>query len=266
MKNIKMQTGKEFFSMENPEKIKAAAQLIRNAAAKGLAFTGAGISVESGIPPFRGTDGLWSKVDPSFIEIETFRRRPEECWKKIRELFYDHWGQAKPNAAHYRIAEMLQSGLLSGIVTQNIDCLHQRAGAPEEKVFEFHGTLDSLVCLKCSSVYGPDRSLLDQSLPSCPKCGGLLKPDFVFFGEGIPEKAYRESFRLAGECAWCLIIGTSGEVMPACEVPRAARRNGAGIIEINPEPTAFTRSITDIFLQGKATEVMDALTRELALS
>ena len=249
--------------MENPEKIKEAADFIRQNPSGGLAFTGAGISVESGIPPFRGADGLWSKVDPSFIEIDNFQRNPEESWKKIRELFYDHWGQAKPNSAHVRLAEMVNKGLLAGIVTQNIDCLHQRAGTPEDKVFEFHGTLDSLVCMRCSAVYGPDRTLIDQNRPSCPKCGGLLKPDFVFFSEGIPEKAFQNSFRLAENCTWCLIIGTSGEVMPACEVPRTAKRHGAKIIEINPEPTAFTSVITDIFLQGKATEVMEALTQEL---
>lgn len=252
--------------MENLEKIQTAARIIRENPAKGMAFTGAGISVESGIPPFRGTDGLWSKVDPSFIEIDTFRREPEECWTKIRELFYDHWGQAKPNAAHVRVAEMVNQGLLAGIVTQNIDCLHQRAGAPEDKISEFHGTLDSLVCMKCSAVYGPDHSLLEQNLPSCPKCGGVLKPDFVFFGEGIPEKAFLKAFQLAEQCAWCLIIGTSGEVMPACEVPRTAHRHGAKIIEINPAPTTFTSSITDVFLQGKATEMMEALAAELTLS
>ena len=249
--------------MENPEKIKTAARIIRENPGGGMAFTGAGISVESGIPPFRGADGLWNKVDPSFIEINTFQRQPEECWAKIRELFYDHWGQAKPNTAHCRIAEMLKAGLLSGIVTQNIDCLHQRAGAPEEKVYEFHGTLNALICMRCSSVYSPDRSLLEQNRPSCPKCGGLLKPDFVFFGEGIPENAFSHAFQLAEECSWCLVIGTSGEVMPACEVPRTVHRHGGKIIEINPAPTAFTSSITDIFLPGKATEIMDSLMREL---
>ena len=219
--------------------------------------------MESGIPPFRGADGLWSQVDPSFIDISTFERNPSESWAKIRSIFYDHWGEAKPNDAHFRIAEMLNRGILTGIVTQNIDCLHQKAGAPAEKVYEFHGTLDSLVCMRCSAVYGPDRSLLEQTLPSCPKCGGLLKPDFVFFGEGIPEKVFRKSFNLAEDCAWCLVIGTSGEVMPACEVPRTAHLNWAKIIEINPEPSAFTESITDVFLQGKATEVMNALAGEL---
>ena len=252
--------------MENPEKIKEAAAVIAENPTGGMAFTGAGISVESGIPPFRGADGLWSKVDPSFIEIDHFLADPEGSWKKIRELFYDHWGQAKPNDAHYRLAEMVEKGYLKGIVTQNIDCLHQRAGAPESKIFEFHGTLDALVCMKCSASYRPDHSLLEQNRPSCPKCGGLLKPDFVFFGEGIPEKAFHNSFRLAEECSWCLIIGTSGEVMPACEVPRSAKRHGAKIIEISPEPTAFTRSITDLHLCGKATEVMNALAQELKLS
>lgn len=255
--------GKGVFSMDFIEKIRNAVQIIRNSPRRGMAFTGAGISVESGIPPFRGANGLWSKVDPSFIELDRFFEEPAACWAKIRELFYDHWGQAKPNDAHFRVAELLNQGFIQGIVTQNIDCLHQRAGAPADKVHEFHGTLDALVCQNCHAKFGPDRKLIDQPLPCCPECGGLLKPDFVFFGEGIPEKVFDDSFRLAAECGWVLVIGTTGEVMPACEVPRTARRHGAKIIEINPVPSAFTDTITDVYLPGKAAEVMNTLMQEL---
>lgn len=249
--------------MDFTEKIRNAVQIIKDSPRRGMAFTGAGISVESGIPPFRGADGLWSKVDPSFIELDRFFEEPAACWSKIRELFYNHWGQANPNDAHFRVAELLNLGYIRGIVTQNIDCLHQRAGAPPDKVLEFHGTLDALVCQKCHAKTEPVRELIDQPLPACPQCGGLLKPDFVFFGEGIPEKVFEESFRLAEECGWVLVIGTTGEVMPACEVPRTAKRHGAKILEINPAPSAFTGTVTDVYLPGKASEVMNALMQEL---
>lgn len=252
--------------MDFTGKVKEAAAIIREEPDNGMAYTGAGISVESGIPPFRGAGGLWNRVDPSFIELHHFYAAPAECWAKIRELFYDHWGQAQPNAAHLGLAAMFQHGLLKGIVTQNIDCLHQRAGVPAEKVHEFHGTLDTLVCTRCGAKYGVSRQLIDPELPSCPQCGGLLKPDFVFFSEGIPEAAYVNSFNLAAEVSWALVIGTTGEVMPACEVPRAAKRRGAKIIEINPERSAFTGSITDVYLPAKATEAVNALMKELGLA
>lgn len=247
--------------MDSLEKIKKAAAVIRANPGHGMAFTGAGISVESGIPPFRGRAGLWNTVDPSFIELKNFYANPEKCWAKIREIFYDHWGKAEPNEAHFALAELMKAGFLQGIVTQNIDSLHQRAGA--EKVIEFHGTLDVLLCVKCSEHYAPEQELLEQKRPTCPKCGGLLKPDFVFFSEGIPPDALDASFLLAESCSCVIVIGTSGEVMPACEIPRIAKRHGATLIEVNPEPSAYTNTLTDIFLQGPATEIMKQLCREV---
>lgn len=247
--------------MDLPEKIRKAASVIRENHGRGMAFTGAGVSVESGIPPFRGRGGLWNTVDPSFIELTHFYADPEGCWAKIREVFYDHWGKAEPNEAHRVLAEWMRSGFLEGIVTQNIDALHQRAGA--ENVIEFHGTMDELLCLQCSARYTPDRELIDQERPTCPKCGGLLKPDFVFFSEGIPKDAFDASFRMAENCAYIIVIGTSGEVMPACEIPRIAKRHGAVLIEVNPEPSSFTRTVTDIFLQGPATAIMRQLRDEV---
>lgn len=246
--------------MDSLEKIKKAAALIHAAPTQGLAYTGAGISVESGIPPFRGRDGLWNTVDPSFIEINHFYADPEHSWAKIRKIFYDNWGKAKPNAAHFALAEMMNAGFLQGIVTQNIDMLHQHAGA--KHVIEFHGTLEALVCLKCAGRFAPERELIDRKRPSCPKCGGLLKPDFVFFGEGIPRDAFDESFRLAENCKWILVVGTTGEVMPACQVPMTAKRAGAKIIEINLQESAYTNRITDLFLPGKAVAIMEQLLKQ----
>lgn len=125
-----------------------AAALLRDAR-HATAFTGAGISVESGIPPFRGPGGLWSRVDPEFIEIGHFLGYPEESWRRIKDLFYDHFGQAQPNAAHFGLAALEAAGRLKAVITQNIDDLHQQAGSRE--VIEFHGNSRWLLCLECGS-------------------------------------------------------------------------------------------------------------------
>ncbi len=246
--------------MNFEEKIASAAEWIRAAKGNVCVFTGAGISVESGIPPFRGPGGLWHKYDPDFIELHSFHADPERCWAQIREVFYDNWGAAEPNGAHRALAELERRGFLSGVVTQNIDCLHQRAGS--QKVWEFHGTLDKLLCTKCAARFDAARELLNKKIPSCPKCGGLLKPDFVFFSEGIPEAAFQASFEAAENCSVLLVIGTTGEVMPACQVPLTAKRAGAKIIEINLQESAYTRRITDLFLPGKAVAVMEQLLKQ----
>ncbi len=222
-----------------------------------LLFTGAGISVESGIPPFRGPGGLWEAYNPSFIEIDHFLRYPVQSWAKIREIFYDNWGQAQPNAGHYALAELQKSGKAPLLVTQNIDCLHQRAGSTG--VTEFHGTLEYLVCMRCKNRLKAVPEFTSQKLPSCPKCRGLLKPDVVFFGEGIPEKASDDSFEATEHCQAIIVVGTSGEVQPACLIPHYAKRRGAKVIEVNLTPSTFTDSITDVYLEGKAGEILPEL-------
>lgn len=213
--------------------------------------------MESGIPPFRGNDGIWSKYDPRSLEISYFTAHPLECWTIIRELFYDFFDKAKPNDAHLALAEMERRLLLGRIITQNIDNLHQEAGSLE--VYEFHGNSRRLVCLRCRSIYNASDTHLDPMPPACPECRGLLKPDFVFFGEGIPQTALSASYEAASLSDVFLIIGTTGEVMPANQIPFLAKSSGASIIEINPEPSSFTGSITDIYIQGKAGETMKQL-------
>ncbi len=237
-----------------------AAALIKNA--KHLtAFTGAGISVESGIPPFRGKNGLWNKYDPIFLDIRYFQAKPLESWRLIKEIFYDFFGQAQPNAAHYALADLEKRGLLHAIITQNIDNLHQEAGSRE--VYEFHGTAQELSCIGCGRKTPASRVDLNLLPPFCPRCGEILKPDFIFFGEGIPEPAYSRSLHEAETADLFLLVGTTGEIMPASQIPVLAKQNGAKIIEINIAPSNYTAQISDIFIQEKATVAMTTLLDKL---
>ena len=238
------------------EKLRLAVDFLLNSKHT-TAFTGAGISVESGIPPFRGENGLWNKYNPEFLEIGFFYKNPLDSWKVIKEIFYDFFGKARPNKAHEILGVFEKEGLVSAVITQNIDNLHREAGSAT--VYEFHGNSHTLVCTKCGLKYGIEGINLDILPPVCKKCNGLLKPDFIFFGEGIPPLAYSKSMDEAELADVFLVIGTTGEVMPACMIPDIAKQRGAKIIEINPEPSAFTYNITDIFLKGKAGEVMEKL-------
>ncbi len=244
------------------ERIKEAAAAIQKAR-QVTAFTGAGISVESGIPPFRGENGLWNRYNPEFLEISYFHHHPEKSWKLIKEIFYDYFGKAEPNRAHRVLAQMEAKGMLNAIITQNIDNLHQMAG--NKTVFEFHGHSRSLICTRCGRETDASARRLETLPPLCSHCGGLLKPMFVFFGEGIPEQAADGAYRAAQASDVFVIIGSTGEIMPASMIPAYAKENGAQIIEINVEPSNFTHTVTDLFLQGKATEMMGQLAVALGM-
>lgn len=226
-----------------------------------VAFTGAGISVESGIPAFRGPGGLWTRYDPRCLEIDYFWNNPPDAWRIIKEIFYDTFNVANPNPAHIALACLEQHGLLKRVITQNIDGLHVQAGNID--VVEFHGSSRRLICTQCSKIYLPTPDLLATLPPLCDECKGLLKPDFVFFGEPIPLAAYDESLKLVGLADLWLIIGTTGEVQPAAALPRQAKRHGARIIEVNVQPSTYTPGVTDIFLQGRAGDVLEKLAEAL---
>lgn len=225
------------------------------------AFTGAGISVESGIPTFRGKEGLWSKYDPNILDLNTYKNNPEKSWPIIKKLFFDYMGNAKPNTAHLSLYKLQELGFLKATITQNIDSLHQQAG--NSNVFEFHGNARQLVCFNCDETELVSETTLTNNPPKCKNCDGLLKPDFVFFGEGISESVYVNSRKYSENCDIMLVIGTTGEIVPASSFPYLAKENGAKIIEINTEKSTYTDSITDVFLQGKATEVMSKLVETL---
>lgn len=238
------------------ENLKKAAIIIQKS--KNLSvFTGAGISVESGIPVFRGQDGVYSKYEHKVLEIRYYKKNTQESWTAIKDIFYDKFIEAKPNKAHYILAEWEKSGLLEYVITQNIDNLHKSAGS--KSVVEYHGNKEYFICFDCASVYSSKEIELKDTPPICKKCGGLLKPDFVFFGEPIPSKAANLSYEVAKNSDVHIIIGTTGEVQPASYIPVYAKKAGATIIEINPKPSKFTNKITDIFINMKASEALTEL-------
>jgi len=244
-------------------------QLIKRAAEdilkskKTIAFTGAGISVESGIPDFRGAQGLWQKYDPDeYAHIQAFYSSPDKVWLMLKDMFSLILA-AKPNPAHIGLAELERMGLLSSIVTQNVDGLHQAAGS--KNVIEFHGSHRTLSCLKCSrKVDG--TSLTMEDLPArCPHCSSLLKPDVVFFGEPIPWEAQTMSFKESKSCNAVLVVGTSAVVYPAASIPVMAKDGGATVIEINMESTPLTHQISDYLICGSAGEIVPAIVNEVKL-
>lgn len=237
-----------------------AAQIIKNSK-RVTAFTGAGISVESGIPPFRGKNGLWNKYDPKTFDISYFHNNTQRSWEVIRDIFYDLFGIVKPNAAHYALAELEANGMLQAIITQNVDHLHYDAG--NKVVHEFHGSLKKLVCLSCKSKFGISSIDLNILPPNCGKCGGILKPDVIFFGEPIPEPARTNSFKEATRSDCFILIGTTGTVAPANMIPAQAKLNGAKIIEINPHRSEYTGTVTDFFLKENASAAMEILMEEI---
>lgn len=222
-----------------------------------IALTGAGISVESGIPDFRSAGGLWEKYDPAeYATIDSFRANPVKIWDMIFDMT-DITRNAKPNPAHVALAKMEKMDLLKYIITQNIDNLHQEAGSAN--VIEYHGNASRLECLSCSSSYPVDEFELTGTPPECLQCGAILKPSVIFFGEMIPRNALVDSQALAEASDAVLVIGTSAVVYPASSIPYIAKQRGARIIEMNLEQTGLTFSITDVFIQGRVGETLPRL-------
>ena len=236
--------------------IEKVANLIRNAR-YAVAFTGAGISVDSGIPAFRGENGLWNSHHPIYLEIDFFHKKPLQSWIKIKEIFYDKLGEAQPNIAHQILAKMEKRSFIESIITQNIDNLHQMAGS--KKVYELHGNFKQLICTECNSEYDISFADLNYLPPTCYVCKGILKPDIVFFNEPIPYYAKKQSSEEVKKADLMLIIGTHAEVLPAAEFPVTAKNNGAKIIEINIKESHFTSTITDYFLEGTATAILSRI-------
>lgn len=219
--------------------LRRAADLIKKAEWL-TAFTGAGMSVESGIPPFRGEGGIWDSYDSRLLELSYFTANPEKCWPLIKEIFYDSFARAEPNPGHLALAAMEERELLKSLITQNIDDLHYRAG--NRRVVEYHGNSRLLQCLSCRGAVEAAGVDLSRLPPLCSRCGGVLKPDFVFFGEAIPFTAMSEARFAAGRTDCMILVGTTGEVYPAAALPGVAAGNGARIIEINPSPSSYTYS------------------------
>lgn len=223
-------------------------------------LSGAGVSVSSDIPAFRGQDGLWQRYDPvEYAHIAAFRERPEEVWRMLRELDVV-LAAAEPNAAHLAIARLERIGVVSAVITQNVDGLHQEAGS--RRVIELHGSRGSLTCLGCGTTVARtavEDDVRAERVPRCG-CGGLLKPDVTFFGEELPAGAMEAAEAVVRDAELLLVVGTSAEVYPAAGLPDLARATGAEVWEVNPEPADATARAIPL----PAEEALPRLTDRLA--
>lgn len=236
-----------------------AAELLAGAA-EVVVSTGAGMSRESGIPTFRDAlEGFWARYDPAALATEAgFRADPRLVWSWYVER-RKQIEACRPHAGYAALVEL--AGLIPRleIVTQNIDGLHALAGSAA--VTELHGNLRRARCLDRGHPFrGPLPPPEEGNPPPCPECGSPLRPDVVWFGEILPPDATERAWELAARCDVMLVVGTSGTVWPAAELPRVARAGGAPIVEVNPEPSELT-PIADVFLRAAAGDVLPELTR-----
>ena len=225
-----------------------------------IALTGAGISVDSGIPDFRSPGGLWDRFDPmEYAHIDSFRINPHKIWNMLIEM-NGLIGDAKPNAGHLSLAALEEINRLRAIITQNIDNLHQDAGNSE--VIEFHGNAKRFRCIWCDHTYS-NAETMELGMPPQCACGKILKPDVIFFGETIPEDALHKSMILAQKADLMLLLGTSAQVAPANLLPSLCLSKGGKIIEINLEPTHLSHERGVVSLRGSTTEILPKLLGEL---
>ncbi len=242
------------------EELARAAALIRRSRYL-VALTGAGISTPSGIPDFRSEgSGLWTIYDPMEVaSIWAFSHRPEAFFEWVRPLARMIL-EAQPNPAHYALARLEAAGFLKALITQNIDALHQKAGS--RRVIEVHGHLREATCIRCYQKVpaGPhlEAFLRDGTIPRCDRCGGVLKPDIILFGEQLPARAFLAAQQEARRSDVFLVAGSSLEVAPAGDLPILAKAHGARLILINLSPTAADR-YADVRIQGDVAEVLPRL-------
>lgn len=233
--------------------LKKAIEIVKNAQSL-FVLTGAGISAESGIPTFRGVDGLWKNYSVTDLATpEAFARDPKLVWE------WYHWRQdiirkAQPNAAHKALVHLEKKVKNFLLLTQNVDNLHRRAGS--KNILELHGNIFRARCTTCGDMcdYGMKTSQSSSSFPTCP-CGGFLRPDVVWFGESIPQDIWSTSLNFMNTADTILVCGTSGAVWPAAALPEMAKQKGARSIEVNLEPTPISM-VVDVFLQGKAGDLL----------
>ena len=237
-------------------------------AARIAAFTGAGISTESGIPDYRGPGGVWSTGKPptldDFLANDATRR---EYWDR-RRSGYREMASIQPNAAHRALVGLERAGRLIGTITQNIDGLHQKAGSDPDRVVELHGTSHAVRCLSCGTVWpaGEIQERLERTTgePRCDRCGGLLRSATVLFGEPMPVEPLRRAVALAQAADLMLVVGSSLVVQPAARLPVIAKQAGAKLAMINREPTALDR-LADLVVRGDAGKTLTKAA-ELALA
>lgn len=246
------------------EKIKRAARLLKESH-HAVAFSGAGISTESGIPDFRSADsGLWHNIDPFAVaSIYGFKRDPQAFYEWVRPLAAKTL-DASPNPAHHALVDLEKMGHLREIITQNIDMLHSRAGS--NCVFELHGHMRLATCISCFTVYEGQpilhQFMEDGLVPHCAKCGGVMKPNVILFGEQLPIRELQGAQEATRKSDLMLVIGSSLEVAPASDLPHLAVRTGSKLIIVNLEPTPADH-LADVVIHGRAAEILPEIVRHL---
>jgi NAD-dependent deacetylase len=243
------------------ERIDEAAREIR-AADSVVALTGAGVSTASGIPDFRGEDGLWNEYDPEEFHVRRFRADPGDFWERQLELQQEVFDAVdpSPNAAHRALADLEADGHLDGVVTQNVDGLHAEAGS--EEPIRLHGTTERVSCQQCRQRYDAEpvreRAENGELPPRCGACDGVLKPDTVLFGEQLPEHALLRGHALAQKADVFLAVGSSLTVEPAASLPEEAHDRGASLLVVNHDPTPIS-DVADYDLRADVTDVLPAI-------
>jgi len=231
-----------------------------------VVFTGAGVSTESGVPDFRSPGGIWDRFDPQEMTFQKFLSN-KESRRKYWDLFHVCWKEfdgVQPNRAHQVMATLEEYGKVTAVVTQNVDGLHQMAGNSPDKVFELHGTMWKVRCLSCDNNFSWKEIFKQleegKEIEECERCGGLLKPATIAFGQSLPEEAFDQAYKHILKCDLFLCIGSSLVVYPAARLPQIAKSKGARMVIINREPTPLD-SIADLVIIGKAGEVMNEILR-----
>jgi NAD-dependent deacetylase len=234
---------------------------------RAIAFTGAGISTESGIPDFRGPNGVWKKLDPAEFTIDNYVSNAEHRARVWGMRAATTEARPEPNDGHRALAELERMGIISSVITQNIDGLHAAAGS--SIVLELHGTMREVACLSCGDRLPMEnvvaRVRAGDTDPHCAQCGGLLKSATVSFGQALPADVVEDAFRRARECDLCLVVGSSLVVYPAAGIPIEAKRAGAALAIVNAEETDLD-DLADIVVRGQAGAVLqDVVERARAI-
>ena len=250
--------------------ISRAAELLVRATSV-VALTGAGLSVESGIPPFRGPGGLWTKYgEPPLDGYQRFLRDPRAAWRERLSpraswatALHETLGKARPNAGHVALARLEELGRCHVLITQNVDDLHRQAGT--QRVLEIHGNHRLLRCIGCARRFGEGELAVDPEdlPPRCPGCSGIVKDDTVHFGEPIPPDVLRGCFDAVERADCMLVVGTSATVFPAAEFPLEVLRRGGSVIEVNPHESDLT-PLASLSLRGPGGAVLERLVAEVA--
>ncbi len=244
-------------SPEESEAIHHAARLIKSSK-RAVVLTGAGLSTPSGVPDFRSAgSGLWTRFLPMEVaSLSTFRYHPEQFYNWLRPLA-SHMLSAEPNPAHRALARLEQAGFIKTIITQNIDGLHHRAGS--RHVLEVHGTLNTLTCIDCYRKYEAsgliEPYLREGTLPYCPYCHHLLKPDIILFEEQLPVRVWMQAQEAAKTCDLMLVAGTSLEVMPSAGLPMRAIENKAHLLIVNRTKT-YVDVRAEIVISGDVADII----------